>query len=241
MLLTFMCSVHLEGRSRIPILSSSRAHRGQAAVRPWDDRQRNRTQVEAAALHAQEPASLKKMLILASASPRRHELLQAAGIEHVVRPAHIPEVQRVGEPATAFVQRLAEEKAQATPALPGEIVLGADTVVCVDKEVFGKPVDDQDAMRMLRRLAGREHWVHTGICLISGNAKIVDLASTKVFFLPLTEDEIQGYTRSGESRDKAGAYAIQGRASKFVSAIEGCYQNVVGLPVSLVYRHLKSL
>ncbi len=181
------------------------------------------------------------MLILASASPRRHELLQAAGIEHLVRPTHIPEQRQVRETATSFVQRLAEEKAQAAVKTPEEIVLGADTVVCLDDEVFGKPLDDRDAGRMLRLLAGREHRVHTGICILRGKNKIVDLASTRVFFLPLTEDEIEEYTRSGESRDKAGAYAIQGRASKFVYAIEGCYQNVVGLPVSLVYRHLKSL
>jgi len=181
------------------------------------------------------------MLILASASPRRHELLQAAGIEHVVRPTHVPEHRQPGEPPAAFVQRLAEEKARAASGAPQETVLGADTVVCLDGEVFGKPVDDQEAARMLRLLAGREHSVHTGICLLSGKRRILDLASTRVSFLPLTEEDIQEYTRSGEPRDKAGAYAIQGRASKFVRAIEGCYHNVVGLPVSLVYRHLKSL
>ncbi len=181
------------------------------------------------------------MLILASASPRRHELLQAAGLEHVVRPTYIPEVRQAGEVATAFVQRVAEEKAQAAQREQHDIVLAADTVVSVDNEVLGKPLDDPNAAQMLRLLSGREHWVHTGICILSNKRTIVDLASTKVFFLPLTEDEIQEYTRSGEPRDKAGAYAIQGRASKFVYAIEGCYQNVVGLPVSLVYRHLKSL
>lgn len=181
------------------------------------------------------------MLILASASPRRHELLNAAGIEHVVRPAHIPEQRRDGEAPTHFVRRLAEEKALAAQRDSGDILLGADTVVCLNDEVFGKPADDQDAKRMLRHLSGREHWVHTGICILSRNLQIVDLASTKVFFARLTEEEIEEYTRSGEPRDKAGAYAIQGRASKFVYAIEGCYHNVVGLPVSLVYRHLKSL
>jgi septum formation protein len=181
------------------------------------------------------------MLILASASPRRHELLQAAGLEHVVRPTYIPEVRHAGEVATAFVQRIAEEKARAGLREQHDIVLAADTVVSVDNEVLGKPLDDPNAAQMLRLLSGREHWVHTGICILSNRRTLVDLASTKVFFLPLTEDEIQEYTRSGEPRDKAGAYAIQGRASKFVYAIEGCYQNVVGLPISLVYRHLKSL
>lgn len=181
------------------------------------------------------------MLILASASPRRHELLEAAGIEHVVRPTHIPEILREGEPAMTFVQRLAEEKARAAAQQEAQTVLGADTVVCVGEEVLGKPADDEDARRMLGLLSGRAHWVHTGICILAGERKIVDLASTKVFLLPLTEREIQEYTRSGEPRDKAGAYAIQGRASRFVDRIEGCYHNVVGLPVSLVYRHLKSL
>ena len=94
---------------------------------------------------------------------------------------------------------------------------------------------------MLRMLSGRDHWVHTGICLLSPTALITDLASTRVSFIDLTDQEIEEYTRSGEPRDKAGAYGIQGRASKFVWSIEGCYHNVVGLPVSLVYRHLKAL
>ena len=181
------------------------------------------------------------MLILASASPRRHELLDAAGIEHLVRPTDIHERRHPGEPPAQFVQRLAGEKAQAALRDPGETVLGADTIVCVDGEVFGKPVDDEDAARMLRQLSGREHWVYTGICILSSTVKITDLASTKVFFLPLTETEIQEYTRSGEPRDKAGAYAIQGRASRFVDSISGSYGNVVGLPVSLIYHYLKLL
>jgi septum formation protein len=117
----------------------------------------------------------------------------------------------------------------------------ADTVVCVDDEIFGKPASDDDAARMLRRLSGRDHQVYTGICILSGARRILDLASTRVSFLELTEDDIQEYTRSGEPRDKAGAYAIQGLASKFVRSIEGCYHNVVGLPVSLVYSHLRAL
>jgi septum formation protein len=181
------------------------------------------------------------VLILASASPRRHEILLAAGIAHVVRPTHIPEDRYDGEPTTEFVRRIAEAKARAAPRAGDDIVLGADTLVCFDDEALGKPVSDADAARMLRLLSGREHWVHTGVCLLAGNRQITDLASTKVCFARLTEEEIQEYTRSGEPRDKAGGYAIQGRASKFVRSIEGCYYNVVGLPVSLVYRHLKAL
>jgi septum formation protein len=181
------------------------------------------------------------MLILASASPRRHELLLAAGIGHVVQPTSIPEIRLPGEPPVEFVRRLAEEKAQAATRASDDTVLAADTVVCLDDEVLGKPQDDPDAVRMLRCLSGRDHWVHTGICLLSRHRRIVDVATTQVSFVQLTEDEIQEYTRSGEPRDKAGAYAIQGRASKYVCSIRGCYHNVVGLPVSLVYRYLKSL
>jgi septum formation protein len=181
------------------------------------------------------------MLILASASPRRHELLLAAGIDHVVRPASIPELRYSGEAPTEFVQRIAREKATAVECGVDDIVLGADTIVCLESEVFGKPVNDEDALRMLRALSGRDHWVHTGICILTGNRQLSDVASTRVSFIELTEDEIRGYTRSGEPRDKAGGYAIQGLASKFVSSIQGCHHNVVGLPVSLVYRHLRAL
>jgi septum formation protein len=181
------------------------------------------------------------MLILASASPRRHELLLAAGIEHVVRPAAVAEDRHPGEPPNVFVERLAEAKARAVECAVGDVVLGADTIVCVDREVLGKPANDADAQRMLRLLSGRDHWVYTGICLLSDGRAVKDLAATKVSFAKLTDEEIAEYTRSGEPRDKAGAYAIQGRAAKFVSSIEGCYHNVVGLPVSLVYRHLRNL
>lgn len=113
--------------------------------------------------------------------------------------------------------------------------------MCIEDQVLGKPVDDRDARRMLRLLSGREHWVHTGICLRSADRHISDVASTKVSFAELTDSEIDEYVRSGEPDDKAGAYAIQGLASKFIVSIQGCYHNVVGLPVSLVYRHLGSL
>jgi septum formation protein len=181
------------------------------------------------------------MLILASASPRRHELLLAAGLPHVVRSRPTPELRLAGETASAFVQRVAEEKARAVVCEADDVVLAADTVVCLGDEVFGKPRDDEDAHRMLSALSGRDHYVYTGICLLHKGRIVKDLAATKVSFAVLTEQEIREYTRSGETRDKAGAYAIQGWASRFVTQIEGCYHNVVGLPVSLVYSHLKSL
>ena len=181
------------------------------------------------------------MLILASASSRRREILTAAGIDHIVRPASIPEDRHPAESAIDFVRRMAREKAFAVQSAPGDIVLGADTVVVVGQEVFGKPLDQPEAASMLRALSGRDHTVCTGICLRSGQRVIVDVSQTRVWFGKLTEDEIQEYTRSGESIDKAGAYAIQGLASKFIPQIEGCYHNVVGLPISLVYYHLKTL
>jgi septum formation protein len=181
------------------------------------------------------------MLILASASPRRHELLLVAGLPHIVRAGSISEVRLPGESPTAFVQRLAEEKAHAVSREPGDIILAADTVVCLGDEMFGKPRDDEDAQRMLRLLSACDHFVYTGICILVRDRIIKDLAATKVSFAVLTEQEIQEYTRSGETRDKAGAYAIQGWASRFVTQIQGCYHNVVGLPISLVYSHLKSL
>lgn len=181
------------------------------------------------------------MLILASASPRRHELLVAAGIPHTVRASSITEDRRPGESPGTFVRRLAEAKARAVDREPGDIVLGADTVVAIGKHVFGKPADEEDACRMLRVLAGREHSVYTGVCILYKDRCILDVAATRVRFAELSEEEIQEYAGSGEPRDKAGAYAIQGLASKFVIAVAGCYQNVVGLPISLVYRYLKTL
>jgi septum formation protein len=180
------------------------------------------------------------VLILASASPRRHELLLAAGIDHLVQPANIPELRLANEPPTDLVCRLATEKASAVVPAANDIVLGADTIVCLDNRIFGKPLDEDDAAHMLRLLSGRTHVVHTGIHLRSGNRTLTDLASTEVEFINLTEADVRSYTRSGEGTDKAGAYAIQGLASKFVRRINGCYHNVVGLPVSLVYSHLKS-
>jgi septum formation protein len=177
-------------------------------------------------------------LILSSASPRRHQLLLDAGIPHVVRPASVPEMRAPGEHPAAFARRLAREKAFAGICGANEVLLGADTIVVLEEEVFGKPLNKEEAAQMLRRLSGRDHWVYTGLCLRSEHRVVEDLAATKVTFCVLTEAEIGDYVANGEPFDKAGGYAIQGLASKFISSIEGSYQNVVGLPVSMVYHHL---
>ncbi|MBV8072455.1 MAG: septum formation inhibitor Maf [Acidobacteriaceae bacterium] len=181
------------------------------------------------------------VLILASASPRRHELLLAAGIPHRVRPAHIPETALPGESPLDFVRRLSNEKAHAVPCDAEDVILAADTIVCVGDLVLGKPSDREDASRMLRLLSGREHVVHTGICLRKADRQIQDVSTTRVSFAAMSDTEIEDYVRTGEPDDKAGAYAIQGLASKFVTSVKGCYHNVVGLPVALVYRLLKDL
>lgn len=159
----------------------------------------------------------------------------------MVRAADIPEERQPGESPTDYVRRLAEQKAFAVPLLPGEVVLGADTTVVIGDEVLEKPRDAGDALRMLALLSGREHQVITGICLRSESRKIVDVAITRVRFVPLTPEEMQAYAATGEPMDKAGGYAIQGLASKFIDRIEGDYFNVVGLPVALVHRHLKTM
>ena len=181
------------------------------------------------------------MLVLASKSPRRQQILRDAGIPFVIRPADVPEERRPAEAPGDYVRRLAEEKACAVPLGPGEVILGADTVVVVAGEVLEKPRDARDARRMLTLLSGREHEVITGICLRAETRKIVDAATTRVRFVELTSVEIENYVSSGEPMDKAGGYAIQGLASKFIDRIEGCYFNVVGLPIALVYRHWKEL
>ena len=181
------------------------------------------------------------MLVLASRSPRRSEILRAAGIRFTVRPADIAEAPRPGETPDAYVRRLAEEKADVAGIHDGEIVLGADTVVVVAQHILEKPADPSDAARMLRVLSGREHFVLTGVCLRGPEKKRVDTVSTSVRFAPLSEDEIAEYVASGEPMDKAGAYAIQGLACRFVERIEGDYFNVVGLPISLIYRRLREI
>jgi septum formation protein len=180
-------------------------------------------------------------LVLASQSPRRRELLSIAGFHFSVRVKPVEEVHREGESPVDYVRRLARDKAEAAWESPSEIVLGADTVVVIDDQVLEKPVDADHAKAMLRLLSGREHTVITGICLRHRDGAIVDHAATQVRFSPLTESETTAYVASGEPFDKAGGYAIQGLASKFVESVNGCYFNVMGLPLSLVYRHWKSL
>jgi len=181
------------------------------------------------------------MLVLASQSPRRSEILRQAGIPFTVRPVEVDETPLAGESPRVYVERLALAKALAAPATPQETVLAADTTVTIEGALLAKPADAADARRMLELLSGRRHDVLTGICLRKGESLIRDCASTAVWFQPLSAKEIDEYVASGEPADKAGAYAIQGLASKFVERIEGCYFNVMGLPVSLVYRCLARL
>jgi len=167
-------------------------------------------------------------------------LLQAAGFAFDVIPADINEAMMPGEEAEEYVGRVARQKAEATARVaPGRPVLGADTVVVVDGMVVGKPAGDADARRMLAALSGRTHTVLTAVCLINpveAPGRVWSrVARTCVEFAPLSEADIAEYVASGEPADKAGAYAIQGLASRFVTRIEGSYSNVVGLPVSLVY------
>lgn len=192
------------------------------------------------------------MLILASASPRRQELLRNAGIPFVVQPTDVPEIARAGESAKACAERLAREKALAVlRARPNDLILGADTIVVVDGEMLGKPCDAEDAARMLRLLSGRTHQVTTGVCLVSSTAPITENSqlttgfedvrseTTLVTVHPLTDNDIRFYVSTGEPMDKAGAYGIQGLASRWISRIEGDYFNVVGLPVALVCGMLR--
>lgn len=204
-------------------------------------------------------------LILASASPRRQELLRNAGFSFVAQPTDIPEDPLSGETPRACAERLAREKALAiSPQHPGSYVLGADTIVVVDHIMLGKPSDGADARRMLRLLSGKTHQVITGVCLVGPSKsgvgsqesglkphstpdreptsdKFIDVRSemTSVTFCELSDQDIEDYVQTGEPMDKAGAYAIQGRASRWIPRIEGDYFNVVGLPVALVWTMLQ--
>jgi nucleoside triphosphate pyrophosphatase len=180
-------------------------------------------------------------LILASASPRRAELLRNAAIDFTVEPAHVAEQPFHNEKPVDYAKRLACDKARAVFAgNPDSAVLGADTVVVVDEHLLEKPVDEHDAARMLRLLSGRAHQVITGVCLVGPAFERTEAEITQVIFSPLSEEEIKYYVQTGEPMDKAGAYAIQGIASRWVERIEGCYFNVVGLPLPRVYRMLKA-
>jgi len=175
------------------------------------------------------------MLVLASASPRRAQLLTAAGIAFEARPADVDETPMAGERPHAYVQRLARDKALAgAAAAPGRLVLGADTTVVLDGCILGKASDAAEACRVLADLAGRSHEVLTGVALAGVGEPTVAIASTTVWFAPMTTEDIRRYVETGEWRDKAGSYGIQGRISRFVARVAGSYTNVVGLPVSLV-------
>jgi nucleoside triphosphate pyrophosphatase len=212
-------------------------------------------------------------LVLASASPRRAELLRAAGFSFDVVPADVDERIRVAEPAPDYVRRVASEKSAAVwaqvarpfqgreggaespapedrdrgpeRAAPQEevnlIVLGADTAVVVDGEILGKPRDDREAAAMLRRLSGRRHEVMTGVSVRSPAGERGLVETTGVYIVDLREEDVAWYVASGEGRDKAGAYAIQGLASRFIPRIEGSYSNVVGLPVAAVETLMRTL
>jgi septum formation protein len=180
-------------------------------------------------------------LVLASQSPRRAELLRNAGFPFEVRVRPVEEVRRTAEAPQDYAMRLARDKASAAWEGRDEIVLGADTIVLLGEQVLEKPADAEDARAMLAALSGRQHSVITGICLLHPRGEIVDCESTRVSFIALDPEEIAAYVASGEPMDKAGSYAIQGLASKFVERIDGCYFNVMGLPVPRVYRHWKRL
>jgi septum formation protein len=184
------------------------------------------------------------MIVLASASPRRQELLRNAGIPFTVQPADIIEAPLAGESPRDCAERLAREKALAVSlSRPRDYVLGADTIVVVDGAILGKPRDRDDAMRMLRLLSGRAHVVITGVCLagpVASESKPRTASeATTVTMCEISDDEIRDYVATGEPMDKAGAYAIQGIASRWIPRIEGDYSNVVGLPVALVYAMLR--
>jgi len=204
-------------------------------------------------------------LILASASPRRAELLRAAGYQFQIVPAHVDESREPGEGPARHVRRLAAAKSAAAQrsAVSGSdldslhpdpaanpdarnqdltpIILGADTVVVVDGRMLGKPIDDVDAARMLRLLSAKHHQVLTGVSVRLGAHELGRVETTTVHFSSLTDDEIAWYVASGEGRDKAGAYAIQGLASRFIPRIDGSYSNVVGLPIACVRDLLREI
>ena len=178
-------------------------------------------------------------LILASASPRRADLLREAGIRVEIQSPNVNEAIADGEPPEVYVRRIAESKGRAvSERVPGRHVLAADTAVVVDGEILGKPTGSGDAARMLALLSGRSHLVITGVCLMQDGRHAVEpeVEVTAVEFAILSPDEVAWYLASGESIDKAGGYGIQGFASRFVTRIAGSYSNVVGLPIAVVYR-----
>jgi septum formation protein len=181
------------------------------------------------------------VLVLASSSPRRRELLTVLGIPFTVQSADIDESAQAGEAPSQYAARLAREKAQAiAKSRPADSVLGADTIVILGNEVLGKPSGTADAQRMLRTLSGKVHQVTTAVCLVTNGDCSEHVETTHVFVREIPQAEIDAYVASGEPMDKAGAYAIQGGAAKWIYRIEGDYFNVVGLPVAAVWNLLKT-
>lgn len=178
------------------------------------------------------------MLILASQSPRRKELLGQLHLPFTVRVADIDEAMDKAKAPADEVARVSRLKAQAVPREEDDVVIAADTIVVVDAQVLGKPRDEEDAARMLRALSGRKHQVMTGVTVLRGQQLLTHTEVTDIVFRPLSETDIRRYIQSGEPMDKAGAYGIQGKAGIFVSRIDGDYFNIVGLPVCLVGRIL---
>jgi len=187
---------------------------------------------------------MSRQLILASASPRRAELLTSAGFAFEVAPAEVDETPHAEEAASDYVIRVARDKARhvaETRKGTGSIVLAADTAVVTDSRIMGKPRSDEDAASMLATLSGSVHQVLTGVVVRTETRELVELVATRVHFLPLSSAEIHGYVATGEPRGKAGAYAIQGHAARFIDWIDGSWSNVVGLPLSTVNRMLKEV
>ncbi|HEV8202046.1 MAG TPA: Maf family protein [Candidatus Polarisedimenticolia bacterium] len=185
---------------------------------------------------------MSRRLILASASPRRADLLGMIGLEFATRPTGVDETPQPGEPAPDLALRLARTKVLAADASPGpSLVVAADTLVVLDGEVLNKPVDRDEAARFLARLAGRRHEVMTGLAVRTHPEEEVatDLTVSRVTFTPMSREEIAWYAASGEGLDKAGAYALQGIGSIFVAGVEGSYTNVIGLPMERLYPHLR--
>jgi septum formation protein len=180
--------------------------------------------------------------VLASASPRRQELLSAAGFVFQVDPAAADESVRPGEAAADYARRVARDKARVVLARrPDAVVIAADTIVVVDGDILGKPRDRADGADMLRRLSGRSHEVLTAVVIASAHHERAHVESTRVWFATLSPAEVAWYAASDEPLDKAGAYAIQGLASRFVTRVAGSYSNVVGLPVSVVHKLLRDI
>jgi septum formation protein len=180
-------------------------------------------------------------VVLASASPRRRDLLAQMGVEPVVVPADIDESVLPGEHPVAYVRRLSVAKATAIAAEPTDLVIAADTTVDLDGRILGKPADAAEARAMLRALSARTHRVHTGVTLRLGGRTATDVATTMVTFTPITDHALEWYVGTGEPFDKAGAYAIQGQAAVFVASVKGSVSNVVGLPLTTVVALARSL